>query len=334
MKGHRLQDSSMQVLHAMWSLGATVGPLIIQPFLSSHSRTEFNLSTLNLTNRTIEDADVINRTYFRDWNYTSLPESLAVTRVGYAYITLGAIAVVLSSPMWIMLAIGPWKIFVKQRKLLAKSSEKEAAPRRFFKCGMLTLLFFWFFTYIAAESLPINFLATWSLKSLHWPKYTGSLLTSTVFGSIGIGRIIGTPLAAFLSARQMLLSCVTLTTIGYAILALFYHLHAAVIWVSLALAGLGMSCSFGAVVMWASRHIKITGPVSAVFLTGNSVGKIISPIPTAYLFQEYSPDWLLYIILIAASLNLIIVVSLELLVKFGKRVPSEHTVDTELKALN
>ena len=344
MKGHRLQDSSQLVMQAAWSLGATVGPLIVQPFLSPVPYEDYYNSTSNyeLANGTTTNGSSANMTDGSInqqiiTNISSVSENIPATKVGYAYVTLGLLTAVLSLPMWILFATGPKKIFVKQRKAQSKtSSENRATQTKCFKGVMLVLLFLWFLSYIVEEILPSNFLATWSLKSLHWPKYAGSLLTSTIAGSVGIGRIIGIFIAVVLSARQMLFICVTLTTISYVILTAFYRMHAAIIWTCLVFAGLGMSCSFGASVMWASRHITITGPVSAVFFTGLSVGQIVSPIPTAYLFQVYSPDWLLYIILMAAGLNLIIVVLLELLVKLFKKGPdnTNQIKETELMELN
>ena len=314
LDGHRFQDSSMQIMHAVWSLGATVGPLITQRFLSSRP----GLTSSNFTN--IMKTTGLNLTrdciYHTARNTSLIPEN--VSKVGFAYVTLGSMTIVSSLPMWSLLLKGPRKIFINHRKSNSKKPKNEVIQTRFFKGVMLTLLFTWFLSYVAIESLPINFLATWALKSLHWPKYTGSLLTSTFCGLMGLGRIIGIFIAAFLSARQMLFICVTLTTISYVTLTAFYRIHATIVWVSLALAGLGISCSLATVILWTSSHITITGPVSAVFYAALSIGLIVIPIPTAYLFQEFSPDWLLYIILTAASLNLVILVLLEVFVRLYK----------------
>jgi len=85
----------------------------------------------------------------------------------------------------------------------------------------------------------------------------------------------------------------------------FVHFHPAIMWVSAAVLGLGMSTTFATGILWASKYIKITGVSSAIIMVGSSTGSITSPIFVGYMFDTHSPMWLIYIGTAAAILQVV-----------------------------
>ena len=341
-KGYKFQDSVIQALHCLWSLGATISPFITRNFLSSRNYAD------------IQDnyAENVTMNFTFKYDLTSAGSNVTMVTlqvhedeepiiVQYAFLTVGLVGLLISLPMWIMIYYSPRKIIVRQRyinhtehKRDKKQNIKQSKKSLIFHLGLLTMAFFWFYFYLWVEALPGQFLATWSIRALKWKKSDGPLLTSAFYGSHSIGRLIGVALSAAFSPRKILLWNMSLTAISYIILLTLHQIHPLVTWISVPAAGLGMACSFGAMCLWISRHMTVTGAVSAVLLIGSSAGVMSGPPLVGFLVQEYSPDWFLYLILTGALLDIVLYILMELYVKVFKRMKTENkTIEKEMTDL-
>ena len=311
MSGHKYKDSAMQALHGIWSLGATIGPFISQQFLASDHETRMEQNGTFIPNVT----EQINTTSYKisSGKFSTITPSTITSRyttVPFAFVTIGAICTTLSLPFCYIYMSGPkW---CKQKPHQDKQIENNPKIKvnQLFRGTMLTLLFLWYYFYLCAEGLPGSFLAAWAIKALRWPKYRGALLTSVLWGAHGSGRVIAIPISAHFTPGQILSASTSLTVLAYAMLLFLHPYHNAVVWISVAAAGLGMSSSFASMVLFASRHISVDGFAAAVFLVGASTGDMTAPVLTGYLFQEYTPKCFLYIIFAGAIFNVLIFILL------------------------
>lgn len=303
----------MQALHCVWCIGAIIGPFIIHPFISSPP-----------------DMDI---------NTTSTAHPPQVHSVQYSYVVLAFIILTTSVIFAILSFLAPSS---KSTTKSDSSPDKDTSAARVtitrrHKVILLVMLFTYSAFYYSLECTTSNFAAAFAIKHLSWDVTTGAATTSTYWAGLGLGRFTNIFVSVFLNPTQMLLINMTLITSSF-ILLLFTHLHSSLLWVGVALAGYGMSSTFVTIVLWASRHMPITGAVTAVFIVGASVGcTSLAPL-IGLLFQKLSPLSLVYVNL-TVSLLLFLLSGCLWWYEKPRMKPSSTTLETEveqseLKALN
>ena len=329
----------LQGLHFIWSVGATVGPLVVSHFLVdlSRSRTNFYTScshsdlsngTTDIvvppslpgleTNSTGNGIDVpvdvpINVTLntsvviTTDYNTTLGPDSPSPPELDYirwAYIIIGCVVLIPSVMFLIAFIINrPYIARLKVRRRSEVEDDTDTttpvSSSKKYTFIMMVFMFVFYFAFSFVEVTPGNFLSAFVVKELCWENKQGARLISILWGSHGIGRICGVPLSIFLSPRTMLIGDLCMQLLAY-ILMLFVRHHSLIMWVSTAFAGLGMATVMGTGFLWAADHVQITGRVSSVFFVASSLGSTLNPIIVGYLFDNHSPVWVIYVGLIAA----------------------------------
>ena len=346
LSGHKLQGSALQGLHLIWSAGCITSPFIIQSYIP-HNRRDLNQTenytkyvrftenhTTGYTNISVNvTEDVITNNASEHAGITN--KDVIESRIGTAFIIIGGMTLLCSLPLMILsLARTICGLNLQMGAKVNPKSEEEKSTFKGSKlklCGFLAILALYFMFYIWSEILISQFLATWLTKQLHWSMRMGSIATSVFFAFHCAGRVTGVILSAFCTPCKMLIACVTLTAAGYASLLTLHTLHSAFIWASVGITGLGLSCSFASMLLWASDHIHITGRISVLFLLGNSAGKITAPPLAGFLMQHYTPNWMLYLGTASSLLGILLFISLETFVKFctSKRTTTEITESDE-----
>ena len=300
MAGHKYQEPFMQAAHAAWSLGATIEPFIMQPFLRE------NTSDSNRTKSVIHNNVSVNA--FQGLN------------VKHGFLITGAIITLVSFlTFFILWCIGPkfcrHDTHPKKKGVKNRADESKDKLDHVFFIGCLAILAFWFFTQVWIEVGLGSFVAIFAVKGLGWSKGEGSWVTSALWGSQCVGRVLSIPVAAFLAPRTMVLISVVGTASSAVILLCLLKVSYVFYWISVTLAGFTMSSAFGSMVLWASRHIPVTGVAASVFVAGSSIGGLVGPVVIGQLF-EFSPMNMVYVTLAASLFQVLGVLLFELFTRF------------------
>jgi len=167
-------------------------------------------------------------------------------------------------------------------------------------------------TFVYIEATPSEYLPTFAIKFLDWPVNDVPLLISVFFGTHCLGRFLGIPLSFVLRPRTMIIINLMVTMIAYVMLLLVKGLPG-ILWVSAALAGIGMATTFAATLLWISESITITGRVSSVVIASLSFSCIIQPQIVGRLFEVPEvggPMSMVYVLVTAAFVHIALFTSL------------------------
>jgi MFS family permease len=84
-----------------------------------------------------------------------------------------------------------------------------------------------------------------------------------------------------------------------------------ILWISTAIAGLGLSTMFITAVIWISHVLPFSGTISSTIFTGTSIGDIVSPIATSQMIQKSAPMWcVVFEAVVSLGLVLVLVILL------------------------
>ena len=154
---HKFKEPMLQGAHAIWSLGAAIGPQIIKPFL-----VELNAKTASTENITTTDS-YVNTTYIHT---RSAAELSGIAMAQYAYLTVGLIMALSSIPFGILFfyRCGPLLVRSVPSVNSDTATERKKKKKKFQGCGpfclkfgLLILLFFFNFIYTYNENIPSQF---------------------------------------------------------------------------------------------------------------------------------------------------------------------------------
>jgi len=194
-------------------------------------------------------------------------------------------------------------------------------------------------TYVYIEVTPTEYLATFAFKFLHWPVNDVSLLMTLFFGTHFLGRFLGIPLSFVLRPRTMVIINLIVTMIAYVILLPVKGLPV-LLWVSAALAGIGMATTYVTTLLWISESITISVRVSAIVTASGSFGSIVQPQVIGRLFDVPAvggPMSMVYVLVTAALTHVALFNSMLMFVaqcfnnkrlRFVQRRPLYKSVDT------
>ena len=303
--GHRLKQAMHQTMMTIYSIGATFGPLLIAPFLVDLPDDDEDChNDEKAANTSSLVTDIFN---IDDTNVTSLcsREVLGIENVRYAYALIGCIASAGSVLFLVAFRVMDSPVRRKKAPTLAKHKDNFLpAENKHFKIAMLTILFLLtsFHTFIIVPSWISSFV----IKGLGWDAKKGPLITSVYWFSNLAGRIVSIPLSIVLSPVVMVTTYMTATTVTL-VLTLFVAFYKPVLlWFAVSLVGFCLATTFGTTILWTSQHMQVTGSVSSVLVCGFSAGLMTAGAVAGYLFEAYSPFWVLYLSLIASFVQLLL----------------------------
>ena len=309
--GVKCREPLFQALHATWSVGATVGPFIVRPFLVPIQEVTTECQNYdNVSMATTESRDFVTE----ECNITSTGELPNVGRVKYGFAIIGVWNIIAAVYFYIIFYIqGP---YCRLKTNTKKTDDRQEARMKqedvVFKVLMLGMLFVFYLLYLWVELIPGQFLPAFVVKGLGWNVQTGSLIASVFWGTHCVGRIIGVPVATVLTPRQMLIGGLVLSTIAFFLMSVFAEMYDAVMWTATALSGLSISCTFASGMLWASGYIHISGVAASVILIGASMGGITGTPVAAYLSETYTFMWIPYLAFLAAVANTIMYVIIQI----------------------
>ena len=205
------------------------------------------------------------------------------TNVKFAYVAVGIACLPTALFHFVVFCIGkPSCRPVVSTRVQTIGENKES---KCFRASIIVLLFLFMFVCFGMEMTVGKLIATFVVKGLEWEKYKGTLATSLFYGVFGFARLVGIPLSAIFSPRNMIISDLVLMLVSSLLMSFAVHLHHAVGWVSIALLGFAIGPIFATAILWASRYILVTGTVTSVFLIGSSLGSMSIPALAGFLFE-------------------------------------------------
>lgn len=306
-EGRRYKQPVIQGGTAMWSLGASICPFLVSPFLVDlpQEKTSSESPLTDNTTGNINETMALNNS--NDFTETTVVAALTnIENVRYAYFIVGMCIAVISILFFIAFFLQGGTC-ENDGVTITQEREKLHGDHLSFKIPMLVLLFFFFVFYIWYEGVTGGLLSVFVIQGLNWPVHLGPLITSVYYGAHGLGRLLGIPISMCLSAATML-TCNLVLTIAAFIVMYFAPLADTDIfmWISAGMAGFAMSTTFASMLLWISNHMTITGAAGSVFLMGTSVGGMTGAALVGYLFQNHTHMWLVYLSIIAVVAHIIL----------------------------
>ena len=302
-EAHKYRQPLMQCTHLLWSVGSTLGPLLVQPFLVDLPEDGIE-PTLNVTSRNTFSAP---HNTSCNTNYTETMGD--VTLVRFAYIVIAALVFISSILFFtVFITMGPSFLECsRQNKGGNKHNEdmtnkdNKLKTSKTFTVRLLLFMCLFYFFYLWVEIIPGSLMAVFVIKGLGWHNEQGALITSVYWGTHGIGRLIGIPLAFIMSPKHMLImDCLVLSS-GFCLLLLVNN-HASVMWIGACVFGLGMGTIFASGILWVERYIEITGAASSILLAAASVGGMTGPVLTALLMEQFTCMCFVYVLIATSSI--------------------------------
>ncbi len=318
---HRRRNPLVMAAQAVFSLGATLGPLIIRPFLvDTPPLHHHNASVLQLV-----EAPCVNSSV----NCSETPETPSHGFVRFAYVSLAAFAV----PPSVVFAVLFFLLGPSCRRNLGTTMNRNSSvglyevavlPSRFFHFVIYLLAFFQYTMYGLLETTLAGFLAPFVVEFLGWQNTGGAWITALFWGCQLLGRSVSVPLAIWIKPLRFI-TCNVLLVLLALFLLLFAQRADSLAWAAAALSGLGLSTFFGSNVLNVSTHIQITGKAGAAVYAGTSVGLIAGPTFVGFLFESSGPQWMTYICICAAFALGAAVITMEVYSKcYEKDRPKEN----------
>ena len=260
-----------------FSLGGSLGPLIIRPFLVNFDTGTTNTTSLPAHSNVSDDEE----------------PDLGLVR--YSYVTIGCLALLPGIAFFVLFLLGGPSLKSPTHTGTATGhGRKDVAT--WFTVTMLFFLFLNFHCTVYIEGCTMNYIASFVVRYLDWENRQGALMVSVFHGSLAFGRLCSIGVAAIFSPRTMLIFNLITTACAYGLMC-FVGYGDSIMWVSAAMAGVFQSSTFPTSLLWASRYIRVTGRATSVFILGASSASLVYPQIVAYFFESENEMYMVYMLL-------------------------------------
>ena len=295
--------SPMHAIHMGFGVGAMVSPLISNRFLAvlhfyDDGDPELHNQTVNgTTPYTVDVGGKVER-------FSILKES----RVEYAYITIGLLTITLSLPFFI------YPIFrCFSAKIRAGYEDMEKAKP--ISCKMLvdilnpltythgskalgifiaTTSFLFFMNIVGSEQMFGNFIRTFSVDQLHFPRNQASYLDTVFWAGFTLGRLTGSILSHWIPIKTLVMMDVTLHLISVTLLDIFSANTKTALWIFTALTGFLISPLYPVFISFLNTQIEVSGVVITFVTFATGIGQFTYIWLAGALYENYGPRTILY----------------------------------------
>ena len=340
-KNHAAKDPLLQALHFSWSVGTTISPFLVTPFLTeaenTDKQTRQNISQNH--NATVDQipyitnvSDMHTISSNAAFNSTTAHD---VTSVRYAYFITGVFVFIVSILYFVMYFT--WR---KTSSLKDFSSDRmdvqsdNAQESRAFRIGLLVQLFIFSFTYAIALNVAGGYYSLYVVESLGWSLQEGALITSVFMGALGAGRLLGIPVSCFVAAKPLLYMNLSMSLTAHVFLLFPQSIGFVGTFVCVGVAGLGLSTMTVNMLLWVSSNLRVTSAVSSTAFTGNSSGFILGYAFLGKLMQTFGYHWFIYCVLAANATQLVLFATMQVYIRVaGPKMRQNQTivVETDVK---
>jgi len=271
-RNHRLKNPIQQTIHAVWSLFAALGPLIIAPFLVDISR-HHSMNDVNESNRSASafvesynSSNYLITSMNNEYNdttesqtYHTVPD---VSMVRYAYIAFGlpgfipAFAFIYvhlrkSEPHQLPAQSKPiLDHTVPKTKVINNPTKRTVETTSSFTSAhdriiIISLMFAFYVFYTSIDNIPRGFLTIFTAKYLGWTTINSTLINTIYSGCLFAGRLVGVPLSAVLRPRTILAVNLSLIVVASFFMLLAEWNGGVLVWPAAGLLGYGVSTTMG-----------------------------------------------------------------------------------------
>lgn len=311
----------LQFIHFVFALGGVITPLITEPFLAPKvTDPELPPSTDNLNvtqqladvttvfyNVTQQLADVTTVFYNETHNRTLEGPERPQTKVHYAFLIAGIIAIMIALPYIVLIFIDKTSKSSKEEKYAQNlNSRKLPLPLYIF---MLVVLCLFYVVYCCIEDTFASFLMTFVVSEYESvTKSKGAYITMFYWASFAAARFGSIFVSSYLTAVRLVCGYCSLMLVSYAGFTLSaVNRDISALTGFACMAGISMSAVFPAGFSWTEAELfPVTGWVSSYILIGSSLGMMINPMIVGYLMKHVSNMWFSYILL-AETLLLVVI---------------------------
>lgn len=278
---------SLQTLNLMATIGYTLGPLVIKPFLAHKQNIFINVTDFHNVTHSHDRADV-NASHVM-----SVSETVG-SKIEYAYMILAGYELIISILLFAIFVYDgcPWRL-----KSSEKDEEEESGTKlnnRTFIIKICILYFFFNIFYCGVEVGYAGLLSTFAVKYLGWSSNDGANVTAVLQGSNVVITLLAVFLAKVVRPELMLAFNLLVVILSMVVLSLLAHVHPAVLWASTGGLGVGYATIMPASYTWVNNFMPVTGAFSSAYWSGFFVGFMIIPALTGFLFEKVHPMWLAY----------------------------------------
>ena len=219
----------------------------------------------------------------------------------------------------------------KQEKLVKSKDEPKhysLSRVKWYTFGLLTLVMIYNYFYYHLNCIPITFLATFTIKGLGWHTTQAANITSIFFLMIMIGRLLGAPVSYILSARSILILNHIIVILAFSLVQFIDKLGDTCLYVSMVMAGLGISTIAASTILFLSEHIPFTPSISALNMVGNTIGATIANLLGGYLFEKYGHMSIMYLLLVVSCVHCLWFVLVYMVAIYAKPKEAKNIVSS------
>ncbi|BFY96963.1 hypothetical protein BsWGS_00003 [Bradybaena similaris] len=325
----------LQFIHFVFALGGVITPLITEPFLAPKvTDPELTSSTYNLSvtqqladvttvfynvtqqladvttvfyNVTQQLADVTTVFYNETHNQTLDGLERPQTKVHYAFLIAGIIAIMIALPYIVLIFIDKTSKSSSEEKYAQNLNSRKLPPPLYI--FMLVVLCLFYVVYCCIEDTFASFLMTFVVSEYESvSKSKGAYITMFYWASFAAARFGSIFVSSYLTAMRLVCAYCSLMLVSYAGFTLSaVNRDISALTAFACMAGISMSAVFPAGFSWTEAELfPVTGWVSSYILIGSSLGMMINPMIVGYLMKHVSNMWFCYILL-AETLLLVVI---------------------------
>ncbi len=163
------------------------------------------------------------------------------------------------------------------------------------------------FLYVGSEVSFAGWIYSYVLAIHNSAKEFAGIITSSFWIAFTVGRLISVPLSSRLTAFQILLINYAGSVCG--LILVYYSQSLYLIASGTILFGLSMSSTFPSLLNYASKTINLDSRTNGILFALGSVGAMIIPYTTGYLFETISYKFIIYSIFIPQFIGLLLIAS-------------------------
>ena len=307
--------SPMHIVHLGYGVGGFIAPLLANPFLADIPDDETWESTTFASTTTPYGLTTNNDTEIEE-NF--------VSNIQYAYTIIGIITAGFAV-IFCIYQVGVWRtscgkfdnnendkkkdveeqdnILMKKRSILQMINPASCADGNFcFGFWILILLFARYFLLTGIDRVLGTFLRSYAIDQLNFSKDNASYLNTVFYITYAVGRFI-TFVVAFRVSVKIILVIESLGALMTGIcFVIFAQDNPLSLWILTGLSGIFLGPMYPTGIAWGGAHIEMTGLATAWTLFGSAFGGLSYLRLGGYVYDEYGPPSMAYILMITVIL--------------------------------
>ncbi|CAD5126121.1 DgyrCDS14292 [Dimorphilus gyrociliatus] len=282
----------IQGLHGSFAVGALVAPLMIQPFLTT----------------------------------SKLAKHVVIQK---AFLIDGAILLCVCVFLFTV-----WLYYYRTIKYV--SAHQSSLKEMFFnvikaigfnrKFSFMVVVILYFILEVGMEATSISLLSHYCVHYLAWSEHKAALLVFVLTLFYSVARFFNAGITRCLKTTILLVGSFLISIFSMFLLSFSYK-HESIVWISVALMGVGRAALYPGCVVFVDHFLPVRQSLGIVFHLSASIGSLILPQIAARIVQSYGYQWYGVALLVITSLMFI---SFNILILISKNMKPQNYVSDDL----